>query len=121
MKDEFGVRDKRYVDRVKMNWPAIYVRFDERGNPCDQRICKVKDLSLKGVRLQSTSPIDSGEVLDVTLGLGDKMVSFKGKVVHTRLSEEHYFEFGVSIDAIEDKQRKILIWFLSRIANLEVE
>ena len=62
-----------------------------------------------------------GEVLDVTLTLGDNLGSFKAKAIHARLSEEHSFEAGLSIEHIEDDQRKMLIRFLSQIPHLAVE
>jgi hypothetical protein len=101
-----------------MNYPATYTRFDERGNPFDQKIAKVTEVSLKGVRLQSSFRVEPGEMLDVTLALGDKLVSFKGKTIHARLSEEHAFEVGISIREIEDDQRATLIRFLAGIPNL---
>ena len=118
MEDEFGVRNRRNLDRVKMNYPATYTRFDKQGNPYDQKIAKVTDVNLKGVRLQSSFRVEAGEILDVTLALGDKLVSFKGKTLHARLTEQHDYELGVSIEEIKDEQRAALIRFLCQIPNL---
>jgi len=96
-----------------MNYPATYALFDKQGNPCDQKIAKVEDVNLKGVRLQSSFRVEPGEILDVTLALGDNLVSFRGKVIHARLSEEHDYELGVSIEDIGDDQRATLILFYS--------
>jgi hypothetical protein len=118
MGDKFEIQDRRHRDRVKMNYPATYTRYDKWGNPCDQKIAKVADVNLKGVRLQSSFRVEPGEILDVTLALGDNLVSFKGKTIHARLSEEHDYELGVSIEDIDDEQRATLIRFLAQIPNL---
>jgi len=118
MKDEFGMRDRRNLDRAKINYPATYTRYDKWGSPCDQKIAKVTDVSLRGVSLQSSFRVEPGEILDVTLALGDKLVSFTGKAVHARLSEEHGFDLGVSVEDIEDEQRATLTRFLCQLPNL---
>ena len=100
-----------------MNYQTTYTRYDNWGNPCDQRIAKVVQVSLKGVRLQSSFRGEPGEMLDVTLALGDNLVSFKGRAIHARLSEEQGFELGISIEDIEDEQRATLIRFF--VSNSE--
>jgi hypothetical protein len=70
--------------------------------------------------LQSSSPVESGEMLDITLALGDNLVTFKGRVIHVKLSEDQGFDLGISIEDIEDQQRIRLIRFMSWIhAQLE--
>ncbi len=115
MKDNFGIPERRNLDRLKMNYPAIFTRFDEYGTACEQRISKLMNLSLRGVMLESPSPVECGETLDITLALGNNLVTFKGKVVHVTLSEQEGFDLGVSIDDIEEHQRLVLIRFVSTI------
>ena len=118
MRDKSRIQDRRHRDRVKMNYPATYTRYDRWGNPCDQKIVKVADVNLEGVRLQSSFRLEPQDILDVTLALGENLISFRGKVIHSRLSKEHDYELGVSIEDIDDEQRATLIRFLSQIPNL---
>lgn len=96
MKDRFGLRERRNLDRVKMNYPATYTRYDKWGNPYDQKIAKVVEVSLKGVKLQSSFPVDSEEILGIILALSESLVTLLGKVVYVNRSKDEGFEFGVS-------------------------
>lgn len=62
-------------------------------------------VSLKGVRLQSSFPVDSGEVLNITRALGDNLITFKGKAIYVTPSEGQGFELGISIEDIENQDR----------------
>lgn len=65
--------------------------------------------------MQSSLPVDSGEILKITMALGDDSVSFRGKVVYVTRSEERDFQFGISIKDIakEDKiaLRRFIYYF----------
>ena len=70
------------------------------------------NVSLGGVKLQSSFPVDSGEVLDITMALGENLVTFKGKVVYITGSENRGFEMGVSIEDIESADKIALTRFI---------
>jgi hypothetical protein len=112
MEDAFKFHDRRESIRLRMNYPAIYSRFDDEGREYDQKISRSMDVSLGGVRLQSSFPVDSGEVLDITMALGENLVTFKGKVVYVTSSKNHGFELGISIEDIEDQDRIALTRFI---------
>jgi len=113
MVEGLGISDRRNLDRLKINYPAIYTRYDKHGTPCEQRISRLMNLSLTGVMLQSSAPVASGEILDITMALGDDLITFKGKVIHVTPAGDQGFDIGVSIEAIEDQQRIALIRFVS--------
>ena len=112
MEDTLGFHNRKDSIRLRVIYPAIYTRFDNKGRPCDQKICRSMNVSQRGVRLQSSFPVDSGEVLDVTIALGGNLVAFKGKVVYVTSSEEKGFEFGISIEDIDDQERVALTRFI---------
>ena len=112
MEDTLGFQNRKDSIRLRVIYPAIYTRFDNKGRPCDQKICRSMNVSQRGVRLQSSFPVDYGEVLDVTMALGENLVAFKGKVVYVTSSEDHGFEFGISIEDIENQDRVTLTQFI---------
>ena len=112
MEDTFRFQDRRGSIRLKMICPAIYTRLDSQGRECDQKICRSMNVSLKGVRLQSSFPVDSGEVLDITMALADNVVTFRGKVISVTPSEGQGFELGISIEDIENQDRIALARFI---------
>ena len=112
MEDTFRFHDRRDSIRLKMDYPAIYTRFDDQGRECDQKISQSMNVSLGGARLQTSFPVDSGEVLDITMALGENLVTFKGKVVYVTGSEDRGFEMGISIEDIENGEKIALTRFI---------
>ena len=112
MEDSFGFQDRRGSIRLKMIYPAIYTRFDNQGRAYDQKISRSMNVSQGGVRLQSSFLVDSGEVLDITMALGENLVTFKGKVIYVKPSEDQGFELGISIEDIENQDRVALTRFI---------
>ena len=70
------------------------------------------NVSQGGVRLQTSFLVDSGEVLDITMALGENLVTFKGKVIYVKPSEDQGFELGISIEDIENQDRTALTRFI---------
>ncbi len=70
------------------------------------------NVSQGGVRLQSSFLVSSGEVLDITMALGENLVTFKGKVIHVAPSEDEGFELGISIKDIENGDKNTLARFI---------
>jgi hypothetical protein len=112
MEDTFRFHDRRDSIRLKMDYPALYTRFDNQGRACDQKISHSMNVSLGGVKLQSSFPVDSGETLDISMALGENLVTFKGKVAYVSGSEDQGFELGISIEDIEDQDKISLTRFI---------
>jgi len=112
MEDTLRFHNRKDSIRLKVVYPAIYTRLDNKGRACDQKVSRSMNVSQGGVRLQSSFPVDYGEVLDVTMALGGDLVAFKGKVVYVTFSEGQGFEFGISIVDIENQDRAALTRFI---------
>jgi len=112
MEDTLRFHNRKDSIRLKVIYPATYTRFDNKGREYDQKSCRSMNVSQRGVRLQSSFPVDSGELLDVTIALGGNLVAFKGKVVYVASSEGEGFEFGISIEDINDQDRAALTRFI---------
>jgi len=112
MKHKPKVQDRRNSVRVRMSYPVVYNRFDDTGRTCDQKPCKSMDVGSGGVRLKTSFPVDSGEMLDISLALGHQPVTFRGKVVYAMPSEDQGFELGISIQEIENEDRIALTRFV---------
>ncbi len=100
MVDQSHHHEKRNTFRLNASCPCTYTRFDEDGIPYDQRPSKTLDLSLEGVKLQTSFPVDLGEMLKITMALGEDLVTFRGQVVHVKRSAEEGFNLGLSIKDI---------------------
>jgi integration host factor subunit beta len=112
MEDTLRFYSRKDSIRLKVICPAMYTRFDNQGMACDQKTSRSMNVSQGGVRLQSNFPVDSGEILDVTMALGEDLIAFKGKVVYVTSSEDQGYEFGISIEDIENQDRVTLTRFI---------
>jgi len=105
-------QERRDSIRLKMDYPAICTRLDDQGGEYGQKISRSMNISLGGVRLQSNLAVDPGEVLVITMALGENLITFKGKVIYVTPSEGKGFEFGISIEDIENQDRIALTRFI---------
>ncbi len=105
-------QERRDSIRLKMDYPAICTRLDDQGREYSQKISRSMNISLGGMRLQSNLPVDPGEVLVITMALGENLVTFKGKVIYVTPTEGKGFEFGISIEDIENQDRIVLTRFI---------
>ena len=121
MADTFRYQERRDSMRLEMMFPALYTRFDHEGREFDQKISRSMDLAPGGVRLQSSFLVDCGEVLDITMALGEDLVTFKGKVVYVTSSRDRDqgIEFGISIQDIEIQDRITLTRFIDDVKDSE--
>ncbi len=107
-----GTQEKRNDFRYEMVYPVIYTRFDDQGREFDQRPSKLMNMSLGGVGLLANSPVDPGEMLDISMALEDvlvayqdRLVSFLGKVIYLIPSQDQTIRLGISIEKIKDRER----------------
>ena len=112
MEDMFRFHERRDSIRLNMDYPALYTRFDNQGRACDQKISHSMNVSLGGVKLQSSFPVDSGETLDISMALGENLVTFKGRVAYVKGSEDQGFELGISIEDIDNQDKISLTRFI---------
>lgn len=108
MLDKGGIQDRRNSVRWKMIYPAIYTRFDKEGRPFDEKPSRSMNVSLGGIRLQSSFPVHPRETLDIAVALGNSLVSYKGEVIYVIHAQDQRFELGISIKKIRNGDRMIL-------------
>jgi hypothetical protein len=109
-----GFRERRNSVRLRLIYPAIYTRIDNEGRAYDEKPSRSMDLSMGGVRLQSSFPVNPKELLDIAVALADSLVTFKGEVVYVKHSRDRGFEMGVSIREIKNLDRIALDRFQFR-------
>lgn len=107
-------QERRNSVRLKMIYPAIYTRYDNKGRAYDEKPSRSVNISLGGMRLQSSFPVSTKEVLDIAVALADSLVSFKGEVIYVNHSQEEVFELGISIKEIRNLDRIALDRLQSR-------
>jgi len=112
VEDIFRFHNRRGSIRLKMIYPALYTRYDDQGRAYDRKMSRSMNVSLGGVKLQSSYPLDSGEVLNISMALRENLINFKGKVVYVTGSEDQGFELGISIEDIANQDKIALTRFI---------
>ena len=114
MENRPRTQDKRHAIRVKVAVPTSYIRFDDKGWVRQLATSRSMDVSSGGVRLRSSYPVDPREVLEITMAFRQRMLTFRGEVVHVTDSKDESLEFGVRIKEIRDEDRIALARFVIR-------
>jgi c-di-GMP-binding flagellar brake protein YcgR len=112
MADHSWTHERRKWVRINAHCPCTIARFDDEENPIDQSPSTTFDLSSEGVGVDTRFPVQSGETLNITMALGDQVVSFRGEVVHVNQSGGHRYRSGISITDIGKMDRISLARFI---------
>lgn len=112
MENRSRPHDRRNSVRLGATCPCAHTRFDDEGEPFDQRPSESVNLSFEGVALQSRFPVDPGEVLKVTMALGENLISFRGKVIYVNLAKDTGFQIGISIRDMQKMDKIALTRFI---------
>ncbi|MHB2020218.1 MAG: protein kinase domain-containing protein [Candidatus Xenobia bacterium] len=97
---------------------------DRRSTPRQARACEVAspslpggrtwcdDISLSGMRLRTTSPLEPGHKMGIALSLGDAVVKVHARVVYCRPNTDGFLS-GISFEAIQKSGAEVLTRYLS--------
>ncbi|NIQ39578.1 MAG: hypothetical protein GTN81_13450 [Proteobacteria bacterium] len=105
MNVEARIPERRSAARLKMIYPAIYTRYDDKGRAWDEKPSRSTNLSIGGMRLETSFPVNPKEVLHIEVAIRNSLVNFTGEVIYVNHSREKGFELGVSIREIKNLDR----------------
>jgi len=77
--------------------------------------CRSLDISLEGVKIETGREIRPGDLLDLTLLVGESMVKAKGRVVYVEELLDGMYQAGVVFQDISPQARASLLSYLSDI------
>ena len=72
-------------------------------------IGRTLDVSEGGVKVETHRKMADGTELDMDIAIEDKIVTARGKVVHTEALENGLFGTGISFTSISDEDREALV------------
>ena len=72
-------------------------------------IGRTLDVSEGGVKVETHRKMADGTELDMDIAIEDKIVTARGKVVHTEELENGLFGTGISFTSINDEDREALV------------
>jgi len=108
MQEKLRIPDRRNSVRLKKIYPALYTRFDRQGRPFDEKPSRSLNVSVGGMRLESSFPVQPKEKLDIAMALQDRLVTLRGEVVYVIHAQDQTFELGISIRVMKNGKRHAL-------------
>jgi len=110
--DNISIINKRKNPRVKTSNGVSYVCIDENGNEIEQGMGKTIDISLGGILLKTSVPIESKYILLATIDLKGNVIEIRGKVAYSRKIESGEFLNGIQFLETPERQVKIIAEFI---------
>ncbi len=89
-----------------------YVVLDQDGLVVDQGMGRTRNVSEKGLLLQTHVPLEDYHTVLITLGLEDEVVELKGTVVHEEFCPDEGICSGIEFTQINDSERAVLQKYL---------
>ena len=100
-------QDQRKAVRIN-SLNLSYIGIDENSVTVKQAMGRTLNVSENGILLETHFPIDSKQILSLSLALEDDLVNMKGEVVYSRPGEEDKFETGIKFIEVEEASRLVL-------------
>ena len=85
-----------------------YTCIDHNHQDVGQGMGRTLDVSESGIRLETHTPLETDQVIAVTIGLEDDTVQIKGQVVHSRPNASGRYEAGINFSTVGRTELAIL-------------
>lgn len=92
-----------------------YLCLDENENIIRQGMGRTLNISESGILLEAYFPIDAGHKILLTIGLKEKLVELKGRLAHSRPTEEGKQEVGIEFVDLDDNTRQAIQDFIQSL------
>jgi hypothetical protein len=102
------MEEQRKYYRAKTVNLLSYECIDDDGNPLNQGMGKVLDISQGGLLMETKVPIDGKYILLTSLDIKEKPVKIKGKFVYCREVEQKNFHTGIHFIETDERIREIV-------------
>jgi len=114
-------REQRKFIRYDSLHLLDYIILDEEGNPGTYSMGRTIDVSLDGLKLETTSPFKADTRLLITVGIEDDLVDLEGRTTHglpvdgryvsgitfLKITKEGRRVFAKYVEAFQQRQREL--------------
>lgn len=94
--------DKRKKSRIDSHNLVSYVCLDRNGHEFKQGIGRTLNISEGGILLETYTPMDPGYTVSLSVGLGEDIRDFKGKITHSVGREGGKYENGIEFLTLDE-------------------
>ncbi len=98
--------EQRKFNRYDSQYLLDYVVLDDDGNPGIHSMGRTLDVSIDGLKLETTNPLQPGTRLLITVGIEDDLVDLEGRTTHAHSHEDRYLS-GLNFLKISKEGRRV--------------
>ena len=85
-----------------------YIGIDENNVTVKQAMGRTLNVSANGILMETHFPIDSKQMVSLSLALEDDLINLKGEVVYSRPGEDDKYETGIKFIEVKEASQLIL-------------
>jgi len=100
--------NKRKHERVDTLNLLSYVVLDSDGKEWEQGMGRTLNISETGLQLETREPIQTNNILQISIGIEDELVEIKGKVIYTNRGDAGMFETGIEFRQVKQDALAVL-------------
>jgi len=100
-------REQRKAVRIN-SLNLSYIGIDENNVTVKQAMGRTLNVSENGILLETHFPIDSKQILSLSLALEEDLIDMKGEVAYSRPGEKGKHETGIKFIEVQEASQLIL-------------
>ena len=105
--------EKRKTPRINSPNLLTYTCIDKNNHELSQGMGKTINISEGGILMETHIPLDSHNILSLTLGFEDELMDFKGEITFCKQRDESRYESGIQFIELEKKKIEFLKQFIT--------
>jgi len=94
-----------------------YIGINEDNEIVKQAIGRTLNVSESGILLETHFPIESKQIVSLSLALEDDLINMTGEVVYSRPGDDEKFETGIKFIDLDDNTQEILKVFIKEFRS----
>ncbi len=113
-------REQRKFIRYDALHLLDYIVLDEEGNPGTYSMGRTIDVSIDGIKLETTTPFKADTQLLITVGIEDDLIDLKGRTTHAQPLDGR-FVCGVTFLKITKNGRRVFAKYVEAFRKRKKE
>ena len=109
--------DRRKFERKNTLNLLDFVVLDENGRQVDQAMGRTLNASESGILLETTIPLETEQIVLLTIGFEEDLVELRGRVVYAK-AVDNLFQCGIDFVEIDEQGLKILRKYLAAMQEV---
>ena len=103
-----NTKEKRRHYRINSQNLLNYACYDDQDNLVKQGMGRTLNVSEVGIRLETHVELETGNRIEVTIGLEEELVTVEGKILYNKPGLEGKFEAGIQFFNVDQKAGEVL-------------